>query len=88
MCGFLFGSRSLHRLEESGVFLVTGKVLNEVGNRYLEDDVHTALEVQTQTDLCLQTFLVGVDTEILHGVLVVLLGDGVLDFCGFPVVIT
>ena len=66
---------------------MVGEVLHYVGNTHFEDDVHTALEVKTETDLCLKAFLIGVQPEELHGVLVVLLCDGILYLRSLAVII-
>ena len=43
---------------ECGVSGVVGKGLDHVGDGNLQDDVHTALEVQTETDLVFTALLV------------------------------
>ena len=53
-----------------------------------EDYVHTALKVQTKTNLSLQTLLVGIDAKILHAVLIVLLSDRVAHLSSLRVIIT
>ena len=77
----------IHRFHESNVFLVIGQRLDNVGNRDLKNNVHTALQVKTETNLRFQTLLVGIDTQILHRILIVLCGDGVVQLGGFAVVI-
>ena len=79
LTGFLLFLCLCHRLHESRISLVVGENLHHVGYRDFEDDIHTALEVKAQTNLSLKAFLVRVDTQILHRVLVVLLCDWVLN---------
>ena len=40
-----------------GLLLVVGQRLHHIGHAYLQDDVHTALEIQSQTDAHLAAFL-------------------------------
>ena len=54
----VLGTCFLHRLGEGCVCLVVGEVLNYVGNAHFEDNVHTALKVKTESDLCLKALLV------------------------------
>ena len=77
----------LHRLSESNVTLVVGEVLHYVGNTHFEDNVHTALEVKTQTDLCLKALLVGVEPKELNRVLVILLCNWILNLRSLAVII-
>ena len=72
---------------ESLVLFVVGQSLNNIGNRYLQNDVHTALQVKAEADLCLQTLLIRVDAQILHGVLVVLPRNGIFDLLGLAVIV-
>ena len=82
LCASLF-----HRLNESCVYLVVGEVLEYIRNAHFKDDVHTALEVKTETDLCFETLLIRVDAKILHGVLVVLLCDRILYLRSLAVIV-
>ena len=66
-----------HGLGETYIGLVVGQGFNYVGDGNLQDDVHSTLEVQTQTNLCLQAVLIRVDAEVLHGILVILLCHGI-----------
>ncbi len=66
------------------VLLVVGEKVNHVGHRNFENHIHTTLEVESETNLCLKTLLIGVtviDTErqleIADRVLVVLLRNRV-----------
>ena len=54
----VLGTCFLHRLGEGSVCLVVGEVLYYVGNAHFEDNVHTALKVKTESDLCLKALLV------------------------------
>ena len=83
----LFFLSLFHRLDESLVALVVGQRLNDIGNTDFEDNVHTALQVKAETDLGLQTLLIGINTQILHRVLVVLLCDGILNLGCLTVVV-
>ena len=57
---------------------MVGKNIDNVGNGNLKNNVHTAFQVKSKTDLCLQALLVRIDAQILHRVLVVLLFDWIL----------
>ena len=81
LTGFLFLLSLLHRLHESRIGLVVGQNLYHVGYRDFEDNIHTALEVEAEADLSLKAFLVRVDTQILHRILIVLLCYRVFDLC-------
>ena len=87
LCALLLGTSVSHGLDKSHVGLVVGEVLNDIRHADLEDNVHTAFQVQTETDLCLKTFLVAVDAQILHRILVILLGDGILQLGSLLVVV-
>ncbi len=67
-----------HRLGKAHVGLMVSQGLHHVGNRDLKNNVHSTLQVKAKTDLSLQTVLVRIDTEILHGILVILLGNRIL----------
>ena len=54
----VLGTCFLHRLGEGSVCLVVGEVLDYVRNAHFEDYIHTALEVKTKSDLCLEALLV------------------------------
>ena len=62
LLGFLLGL--CDSLLEVGVFLVVGQSLHDIGNTDFEDDVHTTLEVQTQTDTHFTALLEGPGAEI------------------------
>ena len=83
----LLGTCLLHGLSESHVSLVVCQILNYVWDRNLKDDVHTALEVKSETDLSFQALLVRINTQILHRVLVVLLCNGVFNLCRLAVIV-
>ena len=51
-------------LIEVGIFFVIGERLDHIGHTDFEDDVHTTLEVQTQTDTHLAALLECPNTEI------------------------
>ena len=85
-CLFFF-LRLCHRLSVCRIRLVVGKHVNYVRHRDFEYHVHTAFKVKSQTDLCLETLLVGIDTQILHRVFVVLLCDGVFNLARLLVVV-
>ena len=87
LTGFLLLLGLCHRLHESRVGLVVGENLHHIGYRDFEDNVHTAFEVEAEADLGLKAFLVRVDAQILHRVLVVLLCDGVLDLCCLGIIV-
>ena len=76
-----------YRLSESGVCLMIGECLDHIGHADLQDDVHTALQVQTETNLRLQTLLIGVSAEVLHRILVILLLLLGLQLGNLPVVV-
>ena len=76
-----------HSLLVGCVSLVVSEDVDNVGHADLEYHVHTALQVEAQTDLCFQTLLVGVVSEILHGVFVVLLSDRVAELCCLAVIV-
>ena len=76
-----------NRLGESGVGLVVGERLDNVGHADFQDDVHTALQIQTEPNLGLQTLLIGVSAEVLHRILVILLLLLCLQLCNLPVVV-
>ena len=59
---------------------MVGEHVNNVRHADFKNNVHTTLQVQTQTNLSLQTLLIRIDAEILHGVLVVLSCDRVAQF--------
>ena len=66
LTGFFFLLCFLHGLHKVGISLVVGKHLDDIRHADLEDYIHTALEVQTQTYLRFQALLIRVtvvDTE-------------------------
>ena len=83
----LFSLCFLHRLNEGSVGLVVSECLDNVGHAHFKDNIHTALEVKAQSDLCLETLLIRVDSEILHRVLVVLLRYRIFQLSGLAVII-
>ena len=54
----LFSAGFLHGFHEGGVFLVASKIFDKVRNGDLQDYVHTAFQVKSETDLCLLTLLI------------------------------
>ena len=72
-------------LLEVGIVLVVGQCFNNVGHADLEDDVHTALEVEAEADTHFATLLERPHTEIdrLIGerVEIVLSGSFTLESC-------
>ena len=68
---------------------MVGQHVDDVGHRNLKDNVHTAFEVETQTNLCLHALLIRVDAKVFDRVLVVLCLDGIylLQFCYLSVVV-
>ena len=84
---FFFRLSLLQRLHESSTRLMIGQCFDYVRNANLKDNVHTSLQIEAQTDLCLQTFLIRVDTKILHRVLVILLGNGIFQFGCLTIII-
>ena len=87
LAGFLFGLRLVHGFLKGGVGLVVGQHFYDIGNGDFQNHVHTTLQVESETDLRLQTVLIGVDTQILHRILVVLLFDGIFYFGGLLVIV-
>ena len=87
LAGFFLSLGFLHRLHEISVFLVIGEHVNDIGNGDLEDHVHTTLQIKAEADLCLQTVLIRVDSQVLHRVFVVLLCYGVSQFGSLLVVV-
>ncbi len=77
LCGLQLLASLIHGTGKGDVGLVIGKILHHVGHGDLKDYIHTALKVQTQTNLSLETLLVAVDAEILHRILVILLSNGI-----------
>ena len=77
LCGLQLLASLVHGTSEGDVGLVIGKILHHVGHRDLKDHIHTALKVQTQTNLSLEALLIAVDAKILHRILVILLGNGI-----------
>ena len=77
----------LERLHIGRVGLVVSEHIDDVGYGDLQNDVHTALQVKAEADLCLQTLLIRVDAQILHGVLVVLPRNGIFDLLGLAVIV-
>ena len=82
--GSLFGS-SCQCLIEIFIGLVISQCFNNIGYGYFKDNVHTALEVQTQVQLLLLTLLVGelaeaqvVNRQVLHRIEVMLFGLALL----------
>ncbi len=84
---FFFGSCLSHRLCESHVGLVIGQCLDNIGHGNLKDNVHTAFQVKSETDLSLQALLVRINAQIFHRILVILLGNRILYLCRLAVVI-
>ena len=87
LAGFFLSLGFLHRLHEISVFLVIGEHVNDIGHGDLEDHVHTTLQIKAEADLCLQTVLIRVDSQVLHRVFVVLLCYGVSQFGSLLVVV-
>ena len=82
---FLLGLR--HRLLVSSILLVVGQHVDNVGHGNFKYDIHTALQVKAEPDLCLKALLVRVDTQILDRILVILLRNRVLDLCCLTVIV-
>ena len=66
---------------------MVGKILYNIGNRYLQDNIHTAFKVQTKTNLSFEALLIAVDSQILNRIFVILLSNRILQFCRFAVII-
>ena len=64
LAGLFFLLGFLHRLHEGGILLVVGQYGYHIGYRHLEDDVHTTLQVQTETDFHLAALLEGIHSKI------------------------
>ena len=79
LTAFLLGLRLVHRFHEGGVGLVVGQHVDYVWNRNFQNHVHTTFQVESESDLGLETVLIGVSTQIPHRIFVVLLFDGVID---------
>ena len=56
----------LHGFGEGCIFLVVGKYSHHIGHRHLKDNVHTALQVESKSDLHLTALLVGVHAKEIH----------------------
>ncbi len=87
LAGLLLFLGLLERFHIGGVGLVVGQSVDNVGHGNLQHHVHSALQVKAEADLCLQTLLIRVDAQILHGVLVVLPRNGIFDLRSLTVVV-
>ena len=66
---------------------MVGQRFEHVGNRHFEDNVHAAFEVKSQTNLGFQAFLIRINPEILHRILVILLCNRVFELCSLAVIV-
>ena len=60
---------------------------DNVRNADFEDYIHTAFKVKTESDLSFQAVLVRIDAEILYRILVVLLGNRILNLGSLAVIV-
>ena len=82
---FLLGH--VHSFQICRVSLVIGKHINYVRDRDLKDNVHTALKVESETNLGLKTLLVRINSQILDRVEVVLSRNRVFNLRSLTVVV-